>query len=120
MQCRTLAAQLGHQYLDIKSANCDVLLILGNSLERAQKYAETLRLPYPVLADPDRQVYHLYGLEKALILIQRTASIVVDKDGVIRYLKTATNPMTWLQEHRELINAAKEIDRNYNSRIQRG
>jgi len=40
---------------------------------------------------------------KALFLIQRTASVVVDREGVIRYVKRTTNPMTWLQESRELL-----------------
>jgi peroxiredoxin len=83
---------------------------LGASLERARKYVEILGLPYPVLADPERKVYHLYGLQKALLFLQRTASIIVDNKGIIRYLHTATNPMTWLDEHRELIKAVKEVD----------
>jgi len=112
MQCRSHAAQLGRQYQDIKDAHSDVLIILGGSIERARKYAETLHLPYPVLADPERKIYHLYGLQKSWVFMQRTASIIVDKDGIIRYLRTATNPMTWLQEHHELIKAVKNLDRS--------
>ena len=113
MQCRVHAAQLGHQYSEIKAANTEVLLILGDSAERAQKYENSLHLPFPVLSDPQRLVYHRYGLQKALIFLQRTASLVVDKDGFIRYLRTATNPMTWLNEHRELIQAVKRINQSY-------
>ena len=113
MQCRSHAAQLGRQYTDIVEAHSDVLVILGDPVERARKYAESLRLPFPVLADPERKIYYLYGLQKAWIFLQRTASIVVDKDGIIRYQRTATNPMTWLQEHRELIKAIKDLDRSY-------
>jgi peroxiredoxin len=109
MQCRAHAAQLGRQYPEIKAANADVLIILGDTLESAKQYSESLHLPFPVLADPQRQVYHRYGLQKALLLIQRTASIIVDKDGFIRYLRTTTNPMAWLEEHKELITALKEI-----------
>jgi alkyl hydroperoxide reductase subunit AhpC len=50
------------------------------------------KTPFPVLADPDREVYHSFDLEKAHILIQRTASVIVDRHGIIRYLKRATNP----------------------------
>ena len=107
---------MGRQYPEIKAANAEVLLILGDSLENAKRYSETLHLPFPVLADPQRQVYHRYGLQKALLLIQRTASLVIDKDGLIRYLRATTNPMTWLEEHKELITALKEIDRSYADR----
>ena len=79
-------------------------MILGDTSERARKYAELLKLPFPVLADPDRATYHRYDLEKAFIMIQRTASVVVDRHGVIQYIKRATNPMLWLQENRELLN----------------
>jgi peroxiredoxin len=78
-------------------------------LEKARRYVDSLHLPFPVLADPERNVYHQYGLEKAMIVIQRTASVVVDRDGVIRYLKTATNPMLWLQESQELLSFVKSM-----------
>jgi peroxiredoxin len=80
-----------------------VLVILGDSLERAKSYAESLKSPFPVLSDPEREVYHRYELEKSLIGIQHTAEVIVDGEGVIRYMKRALNPMTWLQDSRELL-----------------
>jgi peroxiredoxin len=103
MQCRSHSAQLGRLFKDFQAANCEILLILGEQVEKTKRYSETLHLPFPVLADPDRGVYHRYGLEKAMIFIQRTASVVVDQGGTIRYLKTTTNPMVWLQESQELL-----------------
>jgi peroxiredoxin len=100
---------LGRQFEEIKSTGTEVLLILGAKVERAQKYAESLHLPFPVLSDPERQVYRRYGLNKALLVMQRTASILLDRDGIIRYIHTATNPMTWLSEHRVLIQKIREI-----------
>ena len=109
MQCRSHAAQLGRLYNDFKAANCEILLILGASLEKARRYAESLHLPFPVLADPDRNIYHQYGLEKAMLFIQRTASVVLDSAGVIRYVKTTTSPMLWLQESQELMSFVKSM-----------
>ncbi len=109
MQCRTHVGQLGRLYNDFKAANTDVLVILGDTPERARQYAESLKVPFPVLADVDRAVYHQYGLDKALLIIQRTASLIVDQAGVIRYLKPATNPMIWLQESRDLLQIAQRI-----------
>jgi len=102
------AAQLGRLYKDFQDAGTDVVVILGESVEKARSYAEILHLPFPVLADPERTVYHRYGLGKQLFL-QRTASLVVDKEGVVRYLKLTTNPMVWLQESARLLNAAQEL-----------
>jgi len=103
MQCRAHVAQLGRMYSDFKNAGADILVILGDTRERAIKYAEGLKVPFPVLADPDRVVYQAFGLDKVAFVIQRTASVVLDREGVIRFLKRAANPMTWLQESRELL-----------------
>jgi peroxiredoxin len=88
-------------------AGAQILVILGDTLERASKYAETLKTPFPILADPDRAVYQRYELDKIFIGIQRTASIIIDQNGMIRYLKRSINPMTWLQESKELIQAVQ-------------
>jgi peroxiredoxin len=112
MQCRSHAAQLGRLYKEFQAANCEILLILGEPVEKAIAYAESLHLPFPVLADPERSIYHQYGLDKALIFIQRTASVVIDQDGSIRYVKSATNPMVWLQESRELLSFVKSMASN--------
>ena len=76
---------------------------MGDTLEKAKNYVDILKLPFPVLSDPEREVYRIYELEKYFLLIQRTASIVVDRDGIVQYLKRTTNPNTWLQESRELV-----------------
>lgn len=102
MQCRSHVAQLGRLYQQFREAGAEIIVILGDSLERAKEYASLLKVEFPVLSDPAREVYHRYELEKYFMLIQRTASIVVDRDGIVKYLKRTTNPMTWLQESREL------------------
>jgi peroxiredoxin len=89
--------------MDFQAAGAEILVILGSTLDQARSYARQLKAPFPVLADPDRTIYHLFDLEKAFILIQRTASVVVDRQGVILYMKRATNPMLWLQESGELL-----------------
>ncbi len=48
-------------------AGAQILVILGDTLERASKYAETLKTPFPILADPDRAVYQRYELVKTFI-----------------------------------------------------
>ncbi len=105
MQCRAHVAQLGRMNDELVKAGVQVLIILGDSLERARKYAETLKAPFPVLADPERTAYHRFELQKNFIGIQRTASVIVDQNGVIEYLKRVTNPMTWLQESKQLLQA---------------
>ena len=109
MQCRYHVGQLGRLYPQLQSAGSDVLVILGSGVDQAKQYAESLHVPFPVLADPEREVYRLYGLDKALAIIQRTASLIIDRQGIVRYIKRAANPMTWLQESAELIDTVKTL-----------
>ncbi len=111
MQCRSHVAQLGRHYTELQAAGAEVLVILGDTPEHARRYAESRKTPFPVLADPGRAVYHTYGLDRALGVIQRTASIVVDLDGVIRYMKRATNPLLWLQDSADLVSAVVDLGR---------
>jgi peroxiredoxin len=102
---------LGRLYPEFQAAGCEVALVLGDSVEKAQRYAKILHLPFSVLADPERAVYQRYGLEKVFLVVQRTASVIVDREGMIRYLKAAINPMTWLVESRELLNQAQKLSK---------
>ncbi len=108
MQCRSHAAQLGRLYNEFKAENYEILVILGEPVEMAKRYAESLRLPFPVLADPERKIYHQYGLEKSFFL-QRTASILIDRSGMIQYIRSVTNPIPWLQETQEVLNLIKSL-----------
>ena len=107
MQCRSHVAQLGRINDEFVKAGAQILIILGDKLDHARRYAETLKAPFPVLADPERAVYHRFDLEKNFIGIQRTASVIVDQNGAIRYLKVSMNPMLWLQESKELVQAVQ-------------
>ena len=105
MQCRAHVAQVGRLNDEFIKAGAQILVILGDTPDLAQRYVETLNLPFPVLSDPDRELYHRYELQKNFIGLQRTASVIVDQEGVIRYLKRSTNPMLWLKESKELLQA---------------
>ncbi|MCL4270771.1 MAG: redoxin domain-containing protein [Anaerolineales bacterium] len=102
-QCRTHVAHLGQLYNQFRDAGTEVIVILGEGMEKAKQYADGINLPFPILCDPDRAIYHLYELEKYFLLFQRTASLVVDTHGIVRYLKRTTVPNVWLQESRELL-----------------
>lgn len=109
-QCRTHVAHLGQLYEQFRESGTEIIVILGEGMKKAREYAESIGLPFPILCDPDRAVYHLYELEKYFLLFQRTASLVVDKDGVVRYLKRTTVPNIWLQESRELLGFILSLD----------
>lgn len=110
MQCRSHVAQLGRLYPEIQAAGTEVLVILGDSPERVARYGASLNAPFPILADPEHEVYHRFDLERAYLVMQRTASVIVGREGRIRYIRRATNPMTWLQESKELVQVIQGLD----------
>ena len=85
MTCRGHVAQLGRMHQELKSRDTNVLVIGGGSTAAAASLARALKLPFPVLADPDRAVYGSFGLSKVLF-IQRSATVVIDKQRTIRYI----------------------------------
>ena len=109
-QCRTHVTQLGRMYDQFREAGAEIIVILGENVEKTREYADAIGLPFPILSDPDRAIYHLYELEKYFLLFQRTASLVIDKQGIVRYLKRTTVPNVWLQESRELLGFILSLD----------
>ena len=91
MTCRGHVASLGRINQELKSRDTDVLVIGGGNTAAATKLGRALKLPFPVLADPDRAVFESFGLDKRLF-IQRSATVLIDKKGTIRYVLRATNP----------------------------
>ena len=99
---------MGRLYPEFQAAGAAILVILGDSVERATRYGAALHVPFPILADPEHAVYRRFDLDRAYLLIQRTASVVVDRNGQIQYLRRATNPMAWLQESQELLEVVRQ------------
>ncbi len=74
----------------------DNKVIGGGSRAEAEQLAAELQVPFPVLADADREVYHRYGLEKVMFSLQRSGIIVVDRQGRVSYLYPTTIPIAGL------------------------
>ena len=107
MTCRGHVAQLGRINQELMSHDTDVLVIGGGGVEAATKLERALKLPFPVLADPDRAVFESFGLDKKLF-IQRSATVLIDKNGTIRYILRATNPRASFDKD-ELLNALSSL-----------
>lgn len=69
-------------------------LFLGpGSPSDAAKLASRLQSPFPVLADEDGSVAAAYGFRRVMLkTILQSGTVLVDRDGVIRYVRRSTNP----------------------------
>ena len=67
----------------------------ANSTFSQQTFAESLKLPYPLLSDfPDRKIIRAYGIlnERAMTAIR--TFFLIDPQGVIRKKWVLANPST--------------------------
>ncbi|HEX2909562.1 MAG TPA: peroxiredoxin family protein [Chloroflexia bacterium] len=107
--CRQTTVQLGRLYHETFTTNeVEVVVIGGGSPAEAEKLAAIYKLPFAVAADPNREVYSRYGLDKAAGIIQRSGSILVDKAGRVRYVQRAILPTGSLSKS-EVVEAVKAL-----------
>jgi peroxiredoxin len=101
--CRQHVEHLARTYADFQRYETEVLVILNADQVAAKGYSDVTRAPFPVLADPKHEVYNAYGLNQIFMLSTRTGSVVVDKQGVVSYIRSLSNPWGWRNETDNLI-----------------
>lgn len=102
--CREHVAHLARTYPELQRYDAEVLVILNANVADAKRYADVTRAPFPVLADTTHEIYNLYGLNQIFLLSTRTGSVVVDKAGVVTYIRSQANPWGWRNETETLLN----------------
>jgi len=107
--CMAHALTLAKIQDELSLTSTRTILIGGGSYEAAQKVAKRYKFPFPVFGDPDRSVYHKYNFDKALMLVQKSGTVLIDKAGIIRYLNHSTNPGASLNKV-ELLTAAGSLN----------
>lgn len=68
---------------------------LKESLEKTEKFAQDLKITYPLTLDPEGKSFYAYAAKNAGV----TRNIIIDKQGKIVYLTRLYNP----QEFQEMI-----------------
>lgn len=74
------------RYGDIRGKGIELLALAPGSLDQTGEFAAAHEIPFPLLADPDLDVYGAYQVESRLrSLGQRPALYAIDRDGLVRY-----------------------------------
>jgi len=92
MSCLAHAAQLGRMKDELERHNAIAIVIGGGTELAATLATRWLKLPWPILRDPERAAYRAYGLDRSLGLIQQSGTMVVDAEGILRYAHGGLNP----------------------------
>ncbi len=60
-------SQLRHRYEDFRKAGAEVAVVSFAEVSILKRYANDLRLQFPLLSDPERTAYKAYGLLKGSV-----------------------------------------------------
>ena len=87
---------LGAELSEAERAGVEIVAISPDPSEQSQRLADGLRLGYRFLADPDLAVARRYGLVHAGggpegQDVPRPATVVLDRDGIVRWFSVARN-----------------------------
>ncbi len=64
--CNVRTWHLINRYREYQRQGMSIIAFFESSPSRAHQYLDRLRAPYPIIADLDRKIYDLYGLEESL------------------------------------------------------
>jgi len=84
--------QLGQAAQRIGELGVAVLVIGPGDAGQAKWHARLIRAPFPVAGDPVRAIYEAYGLVRGAWTLQQSGTFLIDRDGVLRMVRRATNP----------------------------
>ena len=56
------------RYSEIQAKGADVVAVSFEPQERLAQLTRQLQLPFPILSDPEREIYTVYGLEQGNLL----------------------------------------------------
>jgi len=88
--CRQTVSQLKSMNTELAAADVSIYVIGGGDHKYAEQLATLYKLPFPVLADLKRDVYAQYGLRKVVKFNQQSGTYLIDKQGILRYMRQAT------------------------------
>jgi peroxiredoxin Q/BCP len=102
--CTTQAAEFSRDYEKFKEAGIEIVGISPNEEESHEKFRQKMRIPYPLVADTEKEVsksYGVYGLKKFMgreYMGVNRSTFLVDKTGKIVKIFKRVRPAGHSQE----------------------
>jgi peroxiredoxin len=103
-------AQLRHDYSEFEARDVIVVAVGPEDAAAFAKYWEKESLPFIGLPDPTHSVLKLYGQQVNLFKLGRMpAQVLIDKDGVARYVHYG-HSMSDIPGNAEILGLADELN----------
>ncbi len=97
-------------YQSFETLNVQILGVSANSTFSQQAFAESLKLPYPLLSDyPDRKVIRAYGILRESTMTAARTFFLIDPQGVIRRKWVVENGSTTTVYSDTVLKAIREV-----------
>jgi mycoredoxin-dependent peroxiredoxin len=109
---KDLQASGSDNYSMFQAENTEVVGISANAPFSQKAFADFAKITYPLLSDRDGKVMQAFGVYDEPRRVAKRSYVIVDKDGVVRYLNIRpTNTEKDLLSTEELLNAAKKVNK---------
>ena len=86
--CTKQACNLRDGYQDLLAQGYAVVGVSQDSVQSHKKFADSYRLPFPLLADTDGTIAQAYGTARTLWFPRRT-TFVIDEQGYVKHVITS-------------------------------
>ena len=98
-------------YPMFQAENTEVLGISANAPFSQKAFADFAKINYPLLSDRDGKVMQAFGVYDEPRRIAKRAYVIVDKDGVVRYLDIRpSNSEKDVLSTQQLLDAVKKVN----------
>jgi mycoredoxin-dependent peroxiredoxin len=95
-----------------QAEDTEVLGISANAPFSQKAFADFAKIVYPLLSDRDGKVMQAFGVYDETRRIAKRAYVIIDKEGVVRYLNVRpSNNEKDLLSTEELLNAVKKVSK---------
>jgi mycoredoxin-dependent peroxiredoxin len=99
-------------YPVFQAENTEVLGISANAPFSQKAFADFAKINYPLLSDRDGKIMQSYGVYDEPRRVAKRSYIIIDKDGVVRYLDIRpSNSEKDLLSTEQLLNEVKKVNK---------
>jgi peroxiredoxin len=107
-----LQASGSDNYAQFQAENTEVVGISANAPFSQKAFVDFAKINYPLLSDRDGKVMQAYGVYDEARRLAKRSYVIVDKEGVVRYLDIRpTNTEKDLLTTEQLLNAVKKVNK---------
>jgi peroxiredoxin (alkyl hydroperoxide reductase subunit C) len=107
-----LQASGSDNYAQFQAENTEVVGISANAPFSQKAFVDFAKINYPLLSDRDGKVMQAYGVYDEPRRLAKRSYVIVDKEGIIRYLDIRpSNSEKDLLTTEQLLNAVKKVNK---------